>query len=392
MRILVISDVYFPRVNGVSTSIQTFNQELRKLGHEITLVAPDYAQPSSDETDIVRIPSRRVIMDPEDRMMHYGKITQLAADLKKQSFDILHIQTPFVAHYAGVKLARMLNIPVLETYHTLFEEYLFHYLPFLPRQALRFAARRFTRSQCNDVDAVVVPSNPMLEVLERYGVKNRVEIIPTGMQMEQFRDGDGDRFRTKYGIPPDRPTLVHVGRIAHEKNIDFLIHVLAKARVAVPNVLLIIAGEGPALEHLRRLVNRLGLQNNVLFVGYLSRANALLDCYRAGDVFVFASRTETQGLVLLEAMALGTPVVSTAVMGTKDILKANKGALVAEDNLQDFSDKVVKLLNNSELRNQLGEEAKEYAATWSAPALAGKMQELYIDLIGRHKIGTGRRG
>lgn len=389
MRILVVSDVYFPRVNGVSTSIQTFNQELRKLGHDITLLAPDYGAPASDESNIVRISSRRVIMDPEDRMMHYGKTVRLAAGLKDRAFDILHIQTPFIAHYAGVKLARMLNIPVLETYHTLFEEYLFHYLPFLPRQALRYAARRFTRSQCNDVDAVVVPSKPMLDVLRRYGVTNRVEIIPTGMQMEQFKGGDGPRFRAKHGIPPGRPTLVHVGRIAHEKNIDFLIHMLTNVRRAVPDVLLIIAGEGPALEHLRRLVDRLGLRNNVLFVGYLSRADALLDCYRAGDVFVFASRTETQGLVLLEAMSLGTPVVSTAVMGTKDILEPGKGALVAEDNLPDFSDKVVKLLNNSELRNQLGEEAKQYAATWSAPALAEKMQELYLDLVEKRKTGAG---
>lgn len=389
MRILVISDVYFPRVNGVSTSIQTFNQELRKLGHDITLLAPDYGAPAPDETNIVRIASRRVIMDPEDRMMHHGKTVRLAAGWKDRAFDILHIQTPFVAHYAGVRLARMLNIPVLETYHTLFEEYLFHYLPFLPRQALRYAARRFTRSQCNDVDAVVVPSNPMLDVLRHYGVTNRIEIIPTGMQMEQFKGGDGGRFRAKHGIPPGRPTLVHVGRIAHEKNIDFLIHMLVNVRRAVPDVLLIIAGEGPALEHLRRLVERLGLRNNVLFVGYLSRADALLDCYRAGDVFVFASRTETQGLVLLEAMALGTPVVSTAVMGTRDILEPGKGALVAEDNLPDFSDKVVKLLNNSELRNQLGEEAKQYAATWSAPALAGKMQELYLDLVKKRKTGAG---
>lgn len=389
MRILVVSDVYFPRVNGVSTSIQTFNQELRKLGHDITLLAPDYGTAAPDETGIVRIPSRHLIVDPEDRMMRYGKILGLAAGLKKQSFDILHIQTPFIAHYAGIKLARMLNIPVLETYHTLFEEYLFHYLPFLPRQALRFAARRFTRSQCNDVDAVVVPSNPMLEVLHRHGVTNRIEIIPTGMQMERFNGGDSVRFRAKYGIPPNRPTLLHVGRIAHEKNIDFLVHMLANVRAAVPDVLLIIAGEGPALAHLRQLVDRLGLRRNVLFVGYLSRADALLDCYRAGDVFVFASRTETQGLVLLEAMALGTPVVSTAVMGTKDILKPGKGALVAGDNLPDFSDKVVKLLNNSGLRNQLGEEAKEYAATWSAPALAEKMQELYINLVEKRKTGAG---
>ena len=381
MRILVISDVYFPRVNGVSTSIQTFNQELRKLGHEITLLAPDYGSPSANENGIYRIPARKVMFDPEDRMMRYRLLLEQGMALKEKQFDIIHIQTPFLAHYAGVNLASKLNLPTVETYHTLFEEYLFHYLPLIPDDVLRYVARHFTRSQCKDVDTVVVPSSPMLDKLKEYGVNNRMEIIPTGMQMEQFANGDAARFRNKYEIPPDRPTLVHVGRIAHEKNIDFLINVLDEVKRQIPNVLMIIAGEGPALTHLQKMVRKLDLESNALFVGYLSRADALLDCYKAGDVFVFASRTETQGLVLLESMALGTPVVSTAIMGTKDILKAAKGGLVAEDDLRDFSDKVIRLLTDSQLRQRLSNEGIEYAATWSASALAEKMQSLYQELI-----------
>jgi 1,2-diacylglycerol 3-alpha-glucosyltransferase len=380
VRILMISDVYFPRINGVSTSIQTFRQELKQLGHEITLVAPAYDAETADEHNIIRIASRYVPMDPEDRMMRYRDIVGLADSFKKQHYDLVHIQTPFVAHYAGVKLARILGLPVVETYHTLFEEYLFHYVPYSPRALMRLAARRFTSHQCNQVDAMIVPSTPMLEVLREYGVRAPVEIIPTGLQPDRFRKGNGISFRNKHGIDKGRPVLVHVGRVAHEKSIDFLLHVLDGVRRKIPEVMMIIAGEGPALGGLKKLSARLGLQQNICFVGYLARGGELLDCYCAGDVFVFSSRTETQGLVLLEAMAQGVPVVSTAIQGTKDILKGACGALVAADDIGDFSIKVITLLRDSALRKRLADEGPAYAATWSAAALAKKKEAFYAGL------------
>ena len=381
MRILMVSDVYFPRINGVSTSIQTFRRELIELGHQVTLIAPEYPQDFEDDEDIIRIPSSYLMFDPEDRIMHYKKITKLKEQFSKQDYDVVHIQTPFIAHYAGLRLAKELNLPVVESYHTFFEEYLFHYIPLLPKSFLRFVARHFTRSQCNSVDVTIVPSQPLYEVMREYGVESKLEIIPTGMQMERFQKGDGKDFRKKHNIPVSRPTLVHVGRIAHEKNTEFLLNVLVKVKQSIPDVLLIIAGEGPALKHIQKLSKQLGLKDNVLFVGYLPRESTLLDCYKAGDVFVFASKTETQGLVLLEAMALGTPVVSTAYMGTKDILKAAKGALVAEDGLDDFSNKVVTVLSDKKLRKKLSTEAVTYADTWSANSMAKKMAELYKRVI-----------
>ena len=234
-----------------------------------------------------------------------------------------------MAHYAGVALSQRLDLPRVETYHTFFEEYLYHYVPVVPRSWMRAAARRFSRARCNDLDAVVVPSRAMRDMLRDYGVRVPVEIIPTGIELERLSAGDGAVFRQRYGIARDRRVLVHVGRLAHEKNIDFLLRMLTRVRAAIPEVLLILAGEGPARGHLQRLASRLHLDRNILFLGYLDRRDALLDCYCAGDAFVFASRTETQGLVLLEAMALGLPVVSTAVMGTRDILEPGRGALVA---------------------------------------------------------------
>lgn len=377
MRILMISDVYFPRINGVSTSIRNFRRELEQLGHEVTLIAPAYGETRDADRSIFRVPSRTIPVDPEDRFMQRSHITALHPVLAGREFDLVHIQTPFVAHYAGVALSRRLRVPRVVTYHTHFEEYLHHYLRFVPRAALRYAARAFNRAQCNDVDAIVVPSQAMLEVLRGYGVERPIEVIPTGVDEHFFRPGDGARFRREHGIAADRPTLVHVGRMAHEKNIDFLLHALARVRESLPDALLVLAGEGPALPHLARVVAELGLRDNVLFVGYLERERALLDCYAAGDAFVFSSRTETQGLVLLEAMAQGTPVVSLALLGTRDILDARQGALISGDDTAEFSFQSQRVLTDRPLRERLRLEARAHARAWSARQFALRKEALY---------------
>ncbi len=214
MRILMISDDYFPRVNGVSTSVQTFAREFTDKGHEVTLIAPEYgpdpgssesgARPSSDDphegenclapdgVEIVRIPSRYLPLDPEDRIRRPSRIRRHREQLGPRGYDLVHIQTPFVAHYAELGLARRFGIPVVESYHTYFEQYLDKYVTFPPSSWLRLAARRFSAAQCGDVDALVVPSQAMLSVLEAYGVKTSAAVIPTGIDLEQFDRGDGE--------------------------------------------------------------------------------------------------------------------------------------------------------------------------------------------------------
>lgn len=381
MKILMLSDVYFPRVNGVSTSIQTFRRQLQELGHEVWLVAPEYGEPTADERGIERVVSRRVLFDPEDRMMRPRSLAQRLAMLRSWKFDLVHVQTPFVAHYAGLRLARRLGVPCVETYHTFFEEYLFHYLPILPKNAWRAVARQLSRRQCNQLDGLVAPSRAMHEILVQYGVRTRMRVIPTGMPVDAFQQGDGAAFRARHGIGPDQPALVFVGRVAFEKNIEFLLRVAHELkRTTHADVALIVAGEGPARNRLQRLGATLGLEANLRFVGYLARGAELSGCYQAGDAFVFASRTETQGLVLLEAMSLGVPVVSTAVMGTRDILTAERGALVAEEDVEHFAAQVRRLLDDAELRRRLGEEGRAYARQWTARSLAELLLAFYRDL------------
>jgi glycosyltransferase involved in cell wall biosynthesis len=385
MRVLFISDVFFPRVNGVSTSLQTFWRELQRLGHEVTVIAPDYAREEACDPRLIRIPSRTVMFDPEDRMMRRRDIELHGDSLRRRGFDALHIQTPFVAHYAGVALARRLNIPKLETYHTFFEEYLYHYVPFLPKSWLRYAARRFSRAQCNEVDAVIVPSEAMREVLVGYGVTTRMEVLPTGIQLERFNGGDGARFRAMHGISQERPLLLHVGRVAFEKNIGFLLRVFKRVRETVPDALFVIAGEGPAATALRHEAQNVGISEHVLFVGNMDRETGLLDCYRAANVKVFASRTETQGLVLLEAMALGIPVVSTAIMGTKDVLRPGCGAEIVEEDEGQFAAAVVRVLRERDRAMCLSDAGKEYVKSWSAPTLAQRMVDLYERVAADYK-------
>jgi len=380
LRVLFISDVYFPRVNGVSTSIRTFREDLGNCGVDTLLVAPDYVGPPGPEADIVRVPSARVPGDPEDRRMRWGQLNRVLESDRLKDVELLHIHTPFIAHYAGVRFAKRMNIPCVATYHTFFEEYLHHYVPVLPRLLGKSLARAFTRSQCADVQGLIAPSDPMRDILLDYGVSTPIHVLPTGLPADRFRQGDGARFRAQAGLPADRPLLTYIGRVAHEKNIEFLIRVFASVRRTVPGAMLVIAGEGPARESLKHSVQRLGLEHDVHFVGYLDRHGALLDCYAAANVFVFASRTETQGLVLLEAMAQGAPVVSTAELGTRSILKPGCGALIAPEDEGVFSATVTRVLQNVSLQNELSEAGRGYARNWSSAVMARRLSDLYSAL------------
>lgn len=378
MKILFISDVYFPRVNGVSTSIRTFMTQLRQQGHQVDLIAPDYEQGSEPETSVTRVAARTLYFDPEDRLMKYSAVLQLAPALKAEGYDLLHIHTPFVAHYAGLKLARLLNIPCVETYHTFFEDYLHHYLPWIPQLMARAFARLVSKRQCNAVQAIVAPSQPMLNVLKKYGVQSMAAVIPTGLEPSSFAAADEIAFKQKYGIPSERPVLLYLGRVAFEKNIAFLLKMLQQLISRQPEVLLVIAGEGPAETSLRDLAKSLQLDNHIQFIGYLDRHTELNACYRSASIFVFASKSETQGLVLLEAMAQAVSVVAIAELGTASILIEGEGALIAPDNTAQFAEKVDYLLTQPAVRRQLGERAKQYAQThWAASVQAANMLTFY---------------
>ena len=382
----MLSDVYFPRVNGVSTSIRTFARSLLRMGHRVTLVAPDYGDsatatvPDDSGLEVIRLPSRVIFFDPEDRLIHARAMRQAVDRLASRPWDVIHVHTPFRAHTLGVRLARRTGCPLVETYHTYFEEYVGHYLPWLPTAITRRLARAVSRRLCHEVDHLIVPSAEMVGVLARYGIRTPHSVIPTGLELAEFHGGDGARFRRRHGIDPGRPTLVTVSRLAVEKNIGFLLEVVARLVAEFPTLLFLVAGEGPDAPRLRARVEQLGLRANVRFFGNLDRERELLDAYRAGDAFVFASPTETQGLVLLEAMALGVPIVSTAVMGTATVLAGAGCALVSEEEVDAFADSVARVLRSPDLRAALADAGPRDARRWSTEALMGQVVALYRSL------------
>lgn len=382
----MVSDVYFPRVNGVSTSIRTFVRALVALGHRVTLVAPDYG--ASDEQtardtefgpafDVIRVPARVLFFDPEDRLMTARALRAVEARLASRRFDAVHVHTPFRAHGVGVRLARASGAPVVETYHTYFEEYIAHYLPWCPSPLLRLVARRLSRKLCHEVDHLIVPTTEMEAVLRTYGVRTPATVLPTGIDLDEFQGGDGQRFRAAQGLAPGAPVVATVSRLAIEKNIPFLLDVVARVVRDAPALRFVIAGEGPDEKRLRTRVRTLGLDANVVFVGNLDRRTTLLDCYRAADAFLFASPTETQGLVLIEAMALGIPIVSTAVMGTATVLRKARSAVVSGEHVEEFARHVLRVLRDDTLRIALSAAGPRDAAAWDNARLIQRALEVY---------------
>jgi glycosyltransferase involved in cell wall biosynthesis len=218
-------------------------------------------------------------------------------------------------------------------------------------------------------------------VLRSYGINVPAQVIPTGLQDKSFEPADGNAFRAKYGIPLNKPMLLYVGRVAFEKNIDFLLGMAKVLSDERPDILLVVTGEGPAEKSLHQLAKSLNLQKNIQFIGYLDRETELNACYQAADVFVFASKSETQGLVLLEAMAQGTPVVAIAELGTASILIEGEGSLIATENTTEFASRVLQLLIYPEQCAALGLRAREYALEkWTAKVQAERMIAFYQTL------------
>jgi len=230
----------------------------------------------------------------------------------------------------------------------------------------------------------------MAEVLRGYGIATASTVVPTGIRLEEFARGDAARFRRAHGFGETQLLLLTVRRLAIEKNIDFLLEVARILKNEFDDFVFVIAGEGPDAPRLGRLTHTLGLEKHVRFLGNLDRYTTLVDCYSAADVFMFASSTETQGLVLIEAMACGAPIVSTAVMGTATVLRDTHSALISEGNVDAFAANVARLLRSPEERAALSAAGPLDAEKWSAGALMRKVIGTYEHLANTHSSDAPR--
>lgn len=381
LKIALVTDTYFPRINGVSASTRVFFEEFQRLGHDVHLYAPAFPNHIDENPNIHRFPSSRVFFDPEDRLGRPNRDKEMIRRFIDERYDIVHTQTPFTVGGPALDWARESGAKVVHTYHTLFTAYVQYYLPWIPTGFMVHLAKMVSRRYCNRCDLIVTPSHEMKRVLESYGITHRpIVAIPTGINLSKFKGADGARFRRDNGFAPDDQILLFMGRVSGEKNIAFLIRCMKRLAVMFPKAKLVIAGEGGGKEGLRKLVKKMDLQKQVVFLGYLG-GNDWRDCYASADLFTFASVTETQGLVVTEAMAAGVPVVAVGRMGVKDVMSEEKGGLLTEPNETEFIEAVRRMLTDKELYALKKSETLAEAARWSSGVMAKRMLEAYEGLL-----------
>jgi 1,2-diacylglycerol 3-alpha-glucosyltransferase len=355
VHIAIFSESYPPVTNGVAVSVSTLRRELLQQGHRVTVVAARHPQAPAQEEDVIRVPSFTWLFAPDYPLPQPRPLPQLHRFFRENRVDVIHVQIPFLLGVIGLRMGRRYGIPVVAHYHTLYDCYL-HYAPVLPQGVLRallwWHLRRFYRR----TQATIVPSHFACRYLQRHGVQSRaVEVIPTGVEFHPLVV-DRARARARYGLPPESPILVYVGRLAREKNLNLLLEMLPPVHRQVPDILLWLVGGGNAEEFLRRQVQQRGLLQTVRLQGRVPHEH-ISEVYSAADLFVFPSVTETQGLVLWEAQAHGLPCVVVNEGGAPESVRDGVDGILVPNNAEAFAQAVIRLLQDESLRQQMGQNA-----------------------------------
>jgi len=389
MRILMMTNTYFPIVGGLEQSIASFSEEFKTLGHEVLTVTPAFGGAPVEEQGVIRLPAfqkfNRTIFSvnfPVSRLL-----TQL---MKEFSPDIIHSHCPFFMGDFALRLSRQHAIPLVFTYHTMFEEYA-HDLPVQNEGVKRFMVK-LAAGYADLVDRLIVPCESVQEILLKRGVKTPMEVVPTGIDLERFSKGDGKGFREQNHIPPDALVIGHAGRLASEKNLDFLIHCMVEALKKDERVHALIVGKGSSEKMIKDTFQEAGLQERVHLVGVLHYQH-LVDAYFAMDVFAFASLSETQGIVLIEAMASGAPVVALDAPGARDMVQdGSNGRLLMEMDQPGFSEALLWVLHRAfEETQAIKQAARTTAGEYTIGASAKRMLEIYEDARSKKTVSVGKR-
>ncbi|MCS6949336.1 MAG: glycosyltransferase [bacterium] len=380
MHIVLFSESYPPITNGVAVSVNTLRRELRRRGHRVTVVTAQHAQASPQEEGVIRLPSFSWLFAPDYPLPQPRPLPQLHRFFRENRVDVIHVQIPFLLGVEGMRLGQRYGVPVVAHYHTLYDRYL-HYVPILPEGALRallwWHLRRFYRR----AQATIVPSRFARQYLERFGVRPRhVEVIPTGVQFHPLQV-ERQEARERYGLSPERPVLVYVGRLAREKNLNLLLEMLPLVRREVPDVLLWLVGGGNAEKALHTWIQRRGLTESVRLQGRVPHEQ-ISAVYAAADLFVFPSVTETQGLVLWEAQAHGLPCVVVDEGGAPESVRDGVDGLLVPNESTAFAQAVVRLLRDSALRQQMSQNAL-CAPRLNPEEMTERVLGVYQQVLGR---------
>jgi glycosyltransferase involved in cell wall biosynthesis len=388
MNILILTNTFTPHVGGVARSVAAFTEEYRRRGHRVLVVAPEFPDMPKNEVDVVRIPAIQNF-NASDFSVVLPIHPLLTETVDAFRPDIVHSQHPFLLGMTAVRIARRRGLPLVFTHHTLYEQYT-HYVPGDSPALKRFAIELATR-YANLSDQVFAPSESIRDLLQQRGVTTPIAVVPTGVRLEHFAQGDGPAFRRQMGIPQDAFVVGHLGRLAPEKNLEFLAHAVADFVGSHPQAHFLVVGSGPSETVLRDMFARAGLDARLHIAGILQQ-QTLADALHAMDVFAFASTSETQGMVLTEAMAAGLPVVALDATGAREVVRdGQNGRLLREATPAALSAALQWLAQRSpEALRALKHAALDTAEAFSMPRSADKALACYESLKPRSAAESGK--
>lgn len=378
MKIGFFTDSYLPYTSGVVHSIQVFSEELSNHGHEVYIFAPNYRH-CRKEDRVFRFTSIPSPTHP-DFALAIPFSLRLKPVIKRLNLDLIHVHSPFLLGRLGAQYAGQLGVPLVFTFHTIYEKYV-HYVPF-NQGILKNLTQKVSRNFCNRCDLVLSPTGVIGNYLREIGVRTPIRVLPTGIKIKDFQKGDPNWLRHRYGIAPEEKILLFVGRLGREKNIEFLLECFRNVRLKYPLTRLVLVGSGPAEEGLKKKTVDLGIADGVVFTGLLPHSK-VIHCYSGSDVFVFASVTETQGLVIGEAKAAGLPAVAVDAYGVSEMIEKRKDGFLTGLKSEEFTGRICQLLGDEQLRKEMSNRARINAGQLSSTSCAQKLVECYNEALER---------
>lgn len=386
MNILMMTNTYLPFIGGVERSIEIFSNEFRKCGHRVKIVSPKFENIPEMEQDVIRVPALQHF-NGTDFSVHLPIPGMLNNALKNFKPDIVHSHHPFMIGDSALRVAAQFRVPLVFTFHTYYERYT-HYVPGDSAALKRFVIALAT-GYANLCDHVFAPSASVAAELLKRGVTTNIDIVPTGIELEMFASGDGASYRKKIGILSDKFVIGFVSRIAPEKNVEFLVKVVKEFMVKVPRAHFLVIGKGPLENNLKAAFSDESLINRVHLAGSLV-GQELIDAYHAMDTFVFASQTETQGLVITEAMATGLPVVALDGPAVNEIVKDFKnGRLIFKEDVDLFCEALF-WVEKMEKRKRSEIKKNAYASVipYAKEQCAARALSIYLSLMQRRRYSS----
>lgn len=387
MRIAFFSNAYQPTISGVVTSIRLFRQGLVEKGHEISIIAPEHTHFIDSEPYIFRAPaidfSKQVDMNLAIPLR--GPLERTISGLKPQ---VIHSHHPTIMGDVAASFSRHKKIPLVFTYHTLYKEYAQKYVPFMPKLAgiiMDGIVDRYL-DQCTHIIAPTVSIRDL--IYRKYAVKSPVTIVHTPVDLSRYQKLDPQKMRDRFALN-DCKVLLYAGRLSEEKNLTFLIQSFARLVHSFAKARLMLVGRGVDEALLRKLVKNLQLDEQVVFTGPVSFED-IPHYAAAADLFVFPSQTDTQGLVLIEAMAAGTPVVAVDAPSSRDVLQ-HGGGILAPAQLDQFADILLHLLTDPARLQALSTRARQVVQQYDIPTAVDRLVAVYQDAIASYSSSPERK-